>query len=104
MRIQHGSRCQQLHDCKPRFRHSLSMRLRAVHSRCAVAFTSCPVVVESEAFSTFAANDLRVRDRATVWALVFIGLAPCHVVRRILEFEGKRKKEGLKRFGKKRET
>ena len=47
-------RLQQLYDRKACFKRSLSLRLRAVHSRCAVASHIphvAPVVVESEAFS-----------------------------------------------------
>ena len=37
--------------------------------------TGCPVVVESEDLSAFAALDLKVRNRAAVRALIVIGLA-----------------------------
>ena len=36
----------------------------------------CPAVDESEDLSAFAAQDLRVRDRATGRALMIIGLVP----------------------------
>ena len=40
--------------------------------RCGIADSpGCPVVVESEAHSTFAAQDLTVRDRAAVMALAW---------------------------------
>ena len=45
--------------------------------RCGIADSpGCPVVVKLEALSTFAVQDLRVRDRTTALALMGIGLGP----------------------------
>ena len=38
-------------------------------------------MVESEALTAFAAQDLRVRERAVVWELIVIGLAPLYLHR-----------------------
>ena len=49
----------------------------AFEIRCDVTNSAgCSVVDEPEALSAFAAQDLRVRDRAAVRTLVVIGLAP----------------------------
>ena len=63
-----AGRLQQLHDRKPCFRHSLSAAQGcAFEMRCGITDSvGCPIVVESESLSAFAALDLRVRDRATV--------------------------------------
>ena len=49
---------------------------------CGVANSAgCPVVVESKDLSAFAAQDLRVRDREAVRALMVIDLAPLYLHR-----------------------
>ena len=72
-----AGRLQQLHDRKACFRRSLSVSHGcAFEMRCGIADSlGCPVVFESGALSAFAAQDLRVRDRAAVRALMVIGLA-----------------------------
>ena len=73
-----AGRLQQLHDRKPCIIRSLSAAQGcAFEMRCGIADSVCgPVVVESEALSAFAAQDLRVRDRAAIRALMVTGLAP----------------------------
>ena len=63
-----ANRLQQLHVRRPYFRCSLSADHGCVFRMCCgvVHFAGCPVVDESEAISTFAAQDLGVRDRAAV--------------------------------------
>ena len=49
----------------------------AVELRCGVADSAdCNAVVESETISAFTAQDLNVRDRVEVRALIVIGLVP----------------------------
>ena len=44
---------------------------------CGIADSAgCPVLIDSEDISAFAAQDLKVRDRAEVRALIVISLAP----------------------------
>ena len=73
-----AGRFQQLHDRRPPFRRSLSAAQDcAFEMRYGVAdSTGIPVVVKSETFSEFAAQNLSVMDRAAVRALMVIVLAP----------------------------
>ena len=73
-----AGKLQQLLDCKPCFRRSLSVAQGCVFDMCCGIADSTvgPVVVESEAFSAFASQDLRVMDRVADSALIVIGLAP----------------------------
>ena len=73
-----ADRLQQLRDPKPHFRRSLSLAQCCAFEMCygVADSTGCTVVDGLEAFSAFAAQDLRVKDRVAVWALMAIGLAP----------------------------
>ena len=71
-----AGRLQQLHDCRPSSRHSFSLGCAFVICWGVVDSPGHPIVVESEALSALAAQDLRVRDRAAVRALIVVGLAP----------------------------
>ena len=70
-----AGRLQQFRVRMPPFRRSLSATQGCAFEmrRHGADSTGCPVVVESEAFSAFTAQDLRVSDRATTRALIDIG-------------------------------
>ena len=72
-----AGRLRQLHDHKPCFRHFLSAAQGCAFTMHFGTADSegCPVVAESEALSAFAAQDLRVRERAEFRAFIVIGLA-----------------------------
>ena len=73
-----AGRLHQLHDRKPCFRRSLTLRIRAEHSRCSVASQTPKVALLWQSRKTFPylQHRIRVRYRAVVSVLIVIGLAP----------------------------